>query len=172
MRQSLGAMPNDTLASSAGVSYRDVAAGEEQAVSALTWRAFDQSVAPRFCAEGIDEFVGYVEPDRVAQPSAAGHIVILALDADQVVGMAERGEGARISLLLVDEGQQANGMGRWLASGAFRHCAAGAEGSVPVTAHAPPSLVGFCKTVGFRAEGPERTENGVCYVPMRAELAT
>jgi GNAT superfamily N-acetyltransferase len=154
----------------ARVTYRDMAAGEGATVSGLVRRVFDEFVAPQFSPQGIDEFLSYIEPNGFAQRIAAGHIVILAVDADVPVGMVEIRDRARISLLFVDEAQQGKGIGRGLVSRAFRRCAAGAEGCALVTVHASPNSVGFYQKVGFRAEGFERTENGIRYVPMRVEL--
>ena len=148
-----------------------MASGEEQEVSSLVRRVFDRFVAPQFCAEGIDEFLSYVEPARFAERLAAGHAVILALDAEALVGMVEIRDRNRVSLLFVDESHQGKGLGRGLVSRAFRRCSTDADESVRVTVHASPNSVGFYETVGFRAEGPERTESGIRYVPMHAEVA-
>jgi len=151
------------------VILREMRAGEETKVSGLVREVFDRFVAPQFSQEGIDEFRDYVRAGALERRAGEGHIVLLAVENDALLGMIEMRQGNHISLLFVREAQQGRGIGRELVSRAVQCCGPVDEAAASIKVHASLNSVGFYRKVGFLPEGPERIEHGIRYIPMRMD---
>lgn len=123
----------------------------------LAWAVFLLYEAPDYAAEGVDEFSRFLADQ---QATAALHFYG-AYEADTLVGMLAR-RSSHISLLFVRTAYQRRGIGRALFNAARRDMA-----DSPVTVHAAPFAARFYCRLGFFPTGPECTENGIRYIPMR-----
>ncbi|MEW6211822.1 MAG: GNAT family N-acetyltransferase, partial [Acidobacteriota bacterium] len=148
----------------AGVLIRLMRPGEEQEVCALVARVFNNFVAAEFPPKGIEEFYRYAQPDAMAQRSKAGDTVLVAEKEGRIVGMLEMRGFDHIAMLFVET--QGQGIGRELVEQALKICRDRAPGIEHVRVHASRYAVPIYRRLGFEAEGPERTENGITYLPM------
>jgi predicted GNAT family N-acyltransferase len=138
--------------------------GEEQEVCALVARVFDEYVAGDFSHEGVQEFYRYAEPIAMAERIQKGDKVLVAEEDGQILGMLELKGADHIAMLFVDD--QGRGLGRALVERGLQLCKEGTEGLEQVSVHASLYAVPVYRKLGFEAEGPQRTENGITYVPM------
>ena len=147
---------------------RRIRPGEEGEVCRLVERVFVQFVAPEFPQEGIDEFLRFAHPAAMAQRGAAGQVVLVAEQAGRIVGMLELRGFAHVAMLFAET--PGRGVGRALYEEALLMCRGRAEATGEIRAHASRYAVPIYQKLGFDAEGPDRTENGITYVPMVASF--
>jgi GNAT superfamily N-acetyltransferase len=145
------------------IEIREMLSGEEEAVCNLVLEVFDRFVASQFSQRGIEEFRDYLRVEALKRRAGEGHIILLAVENDALLGMIEMRQRNHISLLFVREAHQGRGIGRELVS----HAVTDAAASIQV--HASLNSVGFYRKAGFLPEGPERIEHGICYIPMRMD---
>jgi predicted GNAT family N-acyltransferase len=69
-----------------------------------------------------------------------------------------------IAMLFVDD--RGRGVGKALVERALQMCKEETEGLEEVKVHASLYAVPIYSKLGFKAEGPEQTENGITFVPM------
>jgi ribosomal protein S18 acetylase RimI-like enzyme len=138
--------------------------GDEDEVCALVARVFDSYVAPDFPPAGIEEFYTYAHPEAMAQRSMAGDRVLVVEEGNRIVGMLELKGLDHIAMLFVET--KGRGIGRRLVEMALQMCREDAPGVEQVTVHASRHAVPIYRKLGFEAEGPERTENDITYLPM------
>lgn len=124
----------------------------------------DEYVAGGFATEGVEEFYRYAEPSALSERSREGNKVLLAEEEGQILGMLELMGPDHIAMLFVD--YRGRGLGRALVERALQLCREETEGLEQVSVHASLYAVPIYRNLGFEAEGPERTENGITYVPM------
>jgi GNAT superfamily N-acetyltransferase len=146
------------------LTIRCMRPGEEGEVRALVARVFNEFVAPDFPPEGVGEFFRYARPEAMAERAKAGDTVLVAEDRDRLVGMLELRGLDHIAMLFVET--QGRGAGRRLVERALQICREGAPELERVAVHASRYAVPVYRRLGFEAEGPERTENGITYLPM------
>lgn len=150
--------------------YRSMQPGDVGPAGELIGRVFQAQVAPLLSAEGVAEFLRYVEPEAWRRRLEAHPPALVAEQGEEVVGVIEgRGPG-HISLLFVAGDEQRQGVGRELVRlivEEFRHRLPGL-GSVEV--HASPNAVGAYERFGFDARGPEQVVDGIRFVPMEVPL--
>lgn len=144
--------------------------GEEHEICALVARVFDEYVAGDFSPEGVEEFYRYAEPSAIAERSRKGGKVLLAEEDGQILGMLELKGHDHIAMLFVDDRER--GLGRALVERALQLCREGTEDLETVSVHASLYAVPIYRKLGFEAQGPEQTENGMTYVPMVIRFAT
>jgi GNAT superfamily N-acetyltransferase len=150
------------------VSIRSMRAGEETQVCALVARVFNEFVAPDFDDDGIVAFFSYANPKELAARQAAGECVLVAEMHARIVGMLELRGFDHIAMLFVET--RGHGIGRLLFERALQACRERSPGSARMTVHASRYAVPVYAKLGFDADGPERTENGITYVPMSLPL--
>jgi GNAT superfamily N-acetyltransferase len=143
---------------------RRIHPGEEAEVCRLVERIFSEFVAPDFPPEGIAEFLSFASPAAMAERRAAGQVILVAEQAGRIVGMLELRGFAHISLLFAETPGQ--GIGRALYGEALRICRERPEATGRMRVHASRYSVPIYRKLGFEAEGPGCTENGITYVPM------
>ena len=152
------------------VSYRGMAPGEAPAVSRLVLASFNEFIGPEYTEEGIAEFRKFVEPEAIEVRAAADHFVEVAVAAGTPVGMIEIRENNHVALLFVDKAFQHHG----IAKGLLRVALDKARSTVPdlerVTVNSSRYGVPAYEKLGFRQTGPERTVNGIVFIPMAMKL--
>lgn len=148
---------------------RRIRPGEEGEICGLVERVFSQFVAVEFPQEGIQEFLRYAQPAAMARRCAAGQVVLVAEQGGRIVGMLELRGAAHIALLFVEV--PGRGIGRALFEEALLICRSHAGATGQIRTHASRYAVPIYEKLGFGVEGPERTENGITYVPMVADYS-
>jgi predicted GNAT family N-acyltransferase len=99
-----------------------------------------------------------------------GNKVLLAEEEDRMLGMLELKAPDHIAMLFVDD--RGRGLGRALVERALQLCREQVEDRGKVSVHASLYAVPIYRKLGFEAEGPQRTENGITYVPMAMRIET
>jgi predicted GNAT family N-acyltransferase len=145
-------------------------AGEESVVCDLVARVFEAFVEPGFSPEGVEEFLGYTEPEALAQRAQDNHFVLVAATGDEIVGMIEVRNHDHVSLLFVDARVHRRGIGRGLVQRALDICLNGRPDLQQIDVNSSLYAVPAYERLGFRQVGPERVENGIRFVPMVLEL--
>lgn len=144
--------------------------GEEPEVCALVARVFDDYVAGDFSPAGVREFYRYAEPRAMAERRRAGNSVLVAEEDGRLLGMLELQGPDQIAMLFVDD--RGRGLGRALVERGLQLCREQAVDLEHVRVHASLYAVPIYRKLGFEAEGPRRTENGITYVPMVIRFET
>jgi len=150
--------------------YRLMKRGEETEVCDLALRVFEEFVAPQFSREGVQEFRNYADPRLFLRRSEWNHFVLVALAEKEIVGMIETKNDDHITLFFVDGDHQGEGVGRELLKRSLEICRRRDPEIKRVTVSSAPSAVEIYERLGFRREGPERTEDQIRSVPMVFDL--
>ncbi len=149
---------------------RPMRSGEETSVVDLVERVFNEFIAPLYTQEGVAEFFKYAQADALAQRSQNNHFVLLAVAADDPVGMIEIRDYGHVSMLFVDRAFQRQGLGRALLQQALNECRRHRPDLHQVTVHAAPNSIAAYERLGFRAVRPEQVNHGIRFTPMVLEL--
>ena len=139
---------------------------EEAEVCGLIARVFRGSVAPLYSEQGVDEFLNYVRPGSIPVRLKRNHFVLVAVQGERIVGVAEVRDEHHISLLFVDADFQKRGIGRALVRQALESARATRDDLPAVTVNSSPNAVSFYRRLGFEPSGPEQTIDGLSFVPM------
>lgn len=152
------------------IQYRAMAPGEEAAVSALVLSAFDEYIADDYTPEGVAEFRRYASPEAIRERVAHDHSVLVAKTEHGIAGMVEVREGNHIALLFVDKVYHHRGVARSLLSHALAQITKNDPDLQRVTVNSARYGVPAYERLGFRQTGPERTVNGILFIPMARRL--
>jgi GNAT superfamily N-acetyltransferase len=144
--------------------------GEEKEACLLVREVFHGSVAPLYSQEGIDEFLRYVDPDLMAKRAAVNHLTLIAECEGDLVGLIEVRDFNHVSLLFVASGCQGKGIGKQLFHEAMQIIRGNKARPYEVTVHSSPNAVTAYERLGFCAEGGEKVEHGIRYIPMKLFL--
>lgn len=145
-------------------------AGEESVVCDLVARVFKEFVEPGFSPEGVQEFLGYTEPEALARRAQDNHFVLVAVTEDEIVGMIEVRNHDHVSLLFVDARVHRRGIGRELLQRALDICLDSKPDLQQIDVNSSLYAVPVYERLGFRPVGPERVRNGIRFIPMVLEL--
>ena len=138
--------------------------------SDLVRRVFLRHVGPLCDKDGVNEFLAYAAPGSMGQRARLGHAFILAWKHDEPVGLIEVRDYHHISLLFVDTDHQRRGIGRQLLRRALCLCREKHRDVRQVDVNVSPNAVRAYERLGFRQQAPERTEDGIRFVPMVLDL--
>ncbi|MCE2515727.1 MAG: GNAT family N-acetyltransferase [Acidobacteria bacterium] len=155
---------------SAAVDYRAMRPGEAGAVSALIIASFDEFIGPDYDAEGIAEFHGFAAPEALAARAAGDHLVRVATVDGTLAGMIEIRDHNHVALLFIDKAYQRRGIARGLLDTALAAARAADPDVERVTLNSSRYGVAAYERLGFRQTGPERTVNGIVFIPMAMRL--
>ena len=148
--------------------YRDMVAGEEQAVLALVMRGFDELVRPDFSDEGVSEFTRAAQSFVMERPD--GHRITIAERGGQIVGMVDVRDSCHVSLFFVEPDDRGHGVGRTLLESAIECCLSAEPGLSAITVNSSPWAVPVYERLGFVATGSEIERNGIRALPMAKPL--
>ena len=155
------------------ISFREMKAGEEKAVSQLVTRIFNEFIAPGYSAEGVREFLRYIKPEILRQLAQEGHLFLVAAVKDKIVGVILiriRNHRNHITLLFVDAKYHRRGIARTLLNRALE-IRRGRDPTIEeITVKSSPYAVLIYEKLGFQQLQPEQVENGIRFVPMVLEL--
>ena len=125
----------------------------------LAWETFLAYEAPDYSPEGAAAFQAFLRDEqRIAALEMWG-----AYDGDgALAGMiATRSQRRHISLFFVDQRRLGQGVGKQLFQALLPLC----PGPL-LTVNSSPYAVPAYERLGFIADGPERQEDGIRYIPM------
>ena len=150
------------------LTYREMIPGEEQVVCDLVKEVFEEFVAPDYRQEGIEEFFLFANSIRMRQRVQSGGFVLLACQADRVVGMLEFVPPERIAMLFVSTQHQ--GIASELVDRAVGKARAANSDMTKITVHSSPYAEKFYLKSGFHKTGGAETDHGITYIPMELRV--
>lgn len=151
-------------------STRRMEPGEEEKVCLFIQQVFSEFVAPLYTQEGVDEFLRYVDPELMARRVKINHFTLLAEDGGNLVGAIEVRDFNHVSLLFVARDAQRQGIARQLLHEALEISRRNRADLTEVSVHSSPNAVDAYERLGFQAEGPERVEHGIRFIPMKLRI--
>ncbi len=151
--------------------YRLMESGEESIVCELSRRVFNQFVAPLYAKEGIEEFHRISTPEALRFVSDySGHIVYVALNNQEIVGVIKTKNVNHISWLFVDSKHQTKGIGKNLIRTAVNHCLRISPEIQEITVNSSPNSYSAYQRFGFFTTGSETEGNGIIFTPMTLRI--
>ena len=148
-------------------------AGEEEALSRLVMRAFDEFVAPDLPEGGRAHFNDYASPGRLGAPERRQDTVV-AISGGRLVGVGRigrRNEVPHVDLLFVEKEMHGQGIARELVRRLLDIARRNDPTAERVTVNATRYAVPFYARVGFVPCGEERVASGIISTPMGIALA-
>ncbi len=157
----------------ADVTYRLMLAGEEEELSRLVMRAFDEFVALDLPEGGRENFNDYASPARLGAPERRQDTVVAVIEGRPVgVGrIGRRNETPHVDLLFVEKEMHGQGIARELVRRLLVIARANFPAAERVTVNATRYAVPFYARVGFAPSGEEQTVGGIISTPMEVRLA-
>ncbi len=152
------------------LAYRAMEPVDAEAVSRLIVDAYTEFIAEEYSDEGRAEFTKYVQPAALIDRSRSNHFVLVAMDADRPAGVIELRDNDHVSLLFVDSRYQRHGIARELLMRALAVARPAKPRLDRVTVNSSRFGVPIYEKLGFRQTGPERTVNGIVFIPMAHQL--
>ena len=153
------------------ITYRLMQPADAEQVSELICASFDQFIAPEYDAEGIAAFRRYTQPDAIRARSESGsHFVMVAEAGGRVAGITEFRDCNHVALLFVGRQFHRRGIARGLFDRALRQARATRPDLERVTTNSTRYGVEAYEKLGFRQTGPERSVNGILFVPLAMRL--
>jgi hypothetical protein len=146
------------------IVYREMNPGEERAVCDLVSKVFNEFVSPDYGQEGIEEFFRFANPGAMEERMRTGGFVLVAYQADVLVGMLEFLPPDRIAMLFVAISHQ--GIAKELLAHTIRKVRSVNPGLSKVTVHSSPYAEPIYLKMGFNKTGNARMEHGIMYIPM------
>lgn len=146
------------------IVYREMHAGEEQAVCDLVKQVFDEYVASDYGQDGIDEFFRFADPKAMKERVQSGCLVLVAQQGDMLVGMLEFDPPDTLAMLFITVKRQ--GIATKLLAMAITQNPQLAK----LTVHSSPYAMPIYQKMGFKKAGERIAENGITYLPMELEL--
>lgn len=146
------------------IVYRTMNSGEEHAVCDLVRQIFNEFVAPDYGKEGIEEFFRFANPGAMEKRMQSDGFVLVACQANVLVGMLEFFPPDRIAMFFVAVPHQ--GIGEKLLALAISRARVVNPDLLTVTVHSSPYAEPIYLKMGFHKVGDVTTENGITYIPM------
>ena len=150
------------------ITYRDMAIGEEGAVSALVESVFNELIAPDCEEEGITEFFRYANRDAIKERMHSGGFILVAAIEGRLAGILEFTPPDCIAMLFVTIRGQ--GIAKGLLSRAIARALVEIPSLTKLVVHSSPYAVQAYEKLGFRCSGMPTKENGIAYIPMELTL--
>ncbi|RJP35378.1 MAG: GNAT family N-acetyltransferase [Actinobacteria bacterium] len=149
------------------IAFREMAAGDEQGVSALIEEVFNEFIAPDYAPGGIEEFKKHIVPEDLLRRHERGDSFILLAEEDgELVGVIDVRDGSHIRLFFVRKDHHGKGVGRNLFDLSLERCRRDDPALEEITVNSSPYAIHIYENLGFTVAGPERTRNGMRHIPM------
>ena len=152
------------------IAYRPMEPADAEAVSRLIVESFTEFIGPEYTEEGRAEFLRYVQPAALVERTRSNHFLLVAMGGGRPAGVIELRDNDHVSLLFVDAGHQRHGIARELLERALAVARPAKPGLERVTVNSSRYGVPAYERLGFRQTGPERTVNGIVFIPMAHQL--
>ncbi|MBO5347678.1 MAG: GNAT family N-acetyltransferase [Lachnospiraceae bacterium] len=133
----------------------------------MVWKTFLKFEGQDYTEEGIRNFFEFVtDEDLYSRFLSGNYQVLVALDGEQIIGMASVRNGNHLSLLFVDEHYHHQGIGSALIEVMCKYLAE-EVGEKFMSLKAAPYAVVFYRKIGFTQVGPEEHYSGIHVTPMQ-----
>ena len=152
------------------IVYRAMVPSEASAVSKLILNSFSEFISSEYTEEGISEFTKFVAPEALKRRITDSHFVQVAELDRKLIGMIEVRDNNHVALLFVDKAYQRHGVAKGLLQSALADARAANSELLRVTVNSSRYGVTAYQKFGFRQTGPERTVNGIAFIPMAMQL--
>ena len=150
------------------IVYREMKTGEELAVCDLVTEVFNNYVASDYGQNGVQEFFNFANPDAMKERMKSDGFVLIAQQADTIVGMLEFFPPDSIAMLFVAVRRQ--GIAKELLSQLIRKVRNLYPELSKIKVHSSSYAEPIYQKLGFRKTGNAMTENGITYIPMELYL--
>jgi hypothetical protein len=150
------------------ITYREMKQGEEQTVCDLVTQVFNEYVASDYGQDGIEEFFRFANPEAMKERMNSNGFVLVAVQADTLVGMLEFFPPNMVALLFVT--LRHHGIAKSLLSHSIDKARITDPNISKLVAHSSPYAETIYQKMGFRNTGDIKTENGITYIPMELLL--
>ena len=147
------------------VTYREARAGDLAAVSRLVLAICERELFPQFESAGQETLREIYGLESLRTQLDAGGAFVLAEAGGQPVGAVALRPPAHVFLLYVDTGYRRLGLGASL----MERLIALRPEAQQITLNANLAAVAFYEAIGFRADGRERSDKGLQFLPMVLE---
>jgi len=149
------------------IAFREMASGDERAVSALIEDVFDEFIAPDYGPGGVEEFKKHIVPEDLLQRHLNGDsFIIVAEEHGGLVGVIDVRDGNHIRLFFVRKDHHDEGIGRNLFSLAMERCVSDNPALEEITVNSSPYAIPIYESLGFFITQPELVRNGIRHTPM------
>ena len=156
---------------SESITYRMMQPADAEQVSELVRAGFSEFIAPDMDEEGVAAFRRYADPAAFRERSASGSYFVLVAEAGgRIAGITEFRDCNHVALLFVGKDFHKRGIARGLFDRALRQARATRPDVERVTMNSSRYGVKAYEKLGFRQTGPERSVNGIVFVPMAMGL--
>ena len=152
------------------ITVRMMRPDEADQVSALILSSFEEFIGPDYDEQGVTEFRRYAEAEAIRERIGQDHFVMVADVDGALAGMIEIRENNHVALLFVAKAFHRRGIARTLLDEALAHARASKADLARVTVNSSTHGVAAYEKLGFRQTGPERTVNGIVFIPMAMKL--
>ena len=153
------------------IQYRLMKAGEEREISDLATRVFSEFVAHQYSEQGIQEFLKYIEPQRLLKRCNEDGFVFIAKTKDKLVGMIELIGSSHIALFFVEGDLQKIHIGRELLRKSLEFCRKNNPRLTRITVNSSPNAVDIYKKLGFTVVAHEEEKNGIRFIQMQLGIS-
>ncbi len=152
------------------IVYRPMEPADAEAVSRLILDSFTEFIAEEYSDDGRAEFTRHVQPQALVDRSRSNDFILVALAGERPAGVIELRDNDHVSLLFVDSRFQRHGLARELLMRALSVARPARPGLDRVTVNSSRFGVPIYEKLGFRQTGPERSVNGIVFIPMAHQL--
>ena len=153
------------------ITYRMMKPADVEQVSDLVRSAFDEFIGPDYSEQGVAEFHRYADPEAFRERVRGGsHFVMVAEVGGRLAGITEIRDCNHVALLFVGKQFHRRGIARALFDRALQQARVTRPGVERVTMNSSRYGVAAYEKLGFRQTGPERSVNGIVFVPMAMRL--
>ncbi|MCU7933219.1 MAG: GNAT family N-acetyltransferase [Candidatus Thiodiazotropha sp. (ex Codakia rugifera)] len=150
------------------IVYREMNTGEEQAVCDLVARVFNEYVASDYGKDGIEEFFRFANPDAMKERMQSKGFVLVAEQAETLVGTLEFFPPDSIAMLFVTI--RHHGIAKKLLAQSITKSRALDPELSKLIVHSSPYAESIYQKMGFCKTGNATTENGITFIPMELVL--
>ncbi len=144
--------------------------GDLLQVTQLVTKVFNQFEAPEYYPEGVSNFLRYNDVDAFRKRISINHFVLVARNGETIVGAIEVQNNDHICLLFVDAAYHQQGIGKTLLRAALARCVKNDPKVDEITVNSSPFAVPIYQRLGFVANGGEKVQDGIRFIPMTLSL--
>ena len=144
----------------------EVTFAELSKVTSMIKTVFDKFNAPGFDEEGIQSFYNQIAPETIEKRLLTNSYILVARNADQIIGVIEIYYINHMLLLYTAEAWQGRGIAKSLLDMGISKCRRDHPEVTQLTVGAFDYAVPIYEKMGFVIYAQEQTINGIRFIPM------